>query len=212
MNLGEIVTRVQRQFGDESGAQITRSDIVNWANDGQLDIVRKTDSLQVHVETDAIKNDGSYDLPSTLIRIRRCTFNGKKLDRIELEALDQLHPDREVSDNNGGTPKYYYVWGSRLWVFPVPGSDGIGNLDVYYVKHPDPIISDQDIPEIPVHMHEDIVRYCLGRAKELDEEDAKAQEVMADYEARITLSRDEANSPENDSYPSVRDIDGGNWW
>jgi hypothetical protein len=207
MNLGNIKLAVQRQFGDESGAQITQSDITRWAHDAQVDIVRKTEVLQVHSETDVIKDDGSYDIPTDFIRIRRVTYNDKKLERIELEEVDALDKSRDKASSS--TPLYYYMWGRQLWLYPKPSSAGQSNLDIYYLKMPTELVADQDVPEIPVHMHEDIVRYCLARAKELNEDDAKAQEVMMDYENRLTLSNDEANNPENDSYPAIRDIEGG---
>lgn len=205
MNLGQIILSVQRQFGDESGAQIRRSDIKRWAHDAQIDIVRKTEVLQMHSETDVIKDDGSYDLPTDFIRLRRVTFDNIKLNRIELEELDDLAPDNQT--HGSSTPTIYYVWGQKLFLYPKPDKAGTGKLDVYYLKMPDELSADQDVPEIPTHMHEDIVRYCLGRAKELNEDDAASQQIMFDYDARLALSRDEANNPSNNSYPAVRDID-----
>lgn len=209
MKLSQIVTAVQRQFGDESGAQITRSDIIRWANDAQVDINRQTEVLQVHSETDAIKGDGSYDLPTDFVRIRRVTWDDVLLQRIELEELDKT--SRTIDKASSGSPDKYYVWGRRLWIYPRPSNTGSGNLDIFYVKMPDPLVNDDDEPEVPVHMHEDIIRYALARAKELDEEDGKAQEVMADYNARLSLSKDEAQNPENNSYPAVRDIEASYW-
>lgn len=207
MNLGEIINRVQRQFGDEAEAQITRADITNWANDAQLDIVRKTECLQFHFETDSIANDGSYTFPIPFVRLRRVTFNGIKLKRIELEELDKIAGDREAQPKVG-TPDRYYVWGNRLFLYPLPSKDGEGNLEIYCVKRPEALSGDQSIPEIPEHMHEDIVRYALARAKELDQEDDRSDMIMSEYEARVALSRDETQNPEIDSYPSVRNLDG----
>lgn len=139
MNLSQIINAVQRQFGDESGAQITRSDIIRWANHGQVDIVRKTEALQIHAETDTLKDDGSYDLPTGYVRVRRVTFDGRKLERVELEELDDLVPDRD-SNGESSTPVYYYMWGSRLFIYPAPARAGAGNLDVYYVKMPNELV------------------------------------------------------------------------
>jgi len=211
MNLGQIIISVQRQFGDESGAQITRSDIVRWSNDAQVDIVRKTECLQVHSETDVIKDDGSYDVPFDFIKLRRVTFDGKRLARVELEELDNLNSDQ--SNSNSSYPEMFYVWGRKIWLYPKPSKSGTGNLDVYYVKMPNELVSDQDVPEIPTHLHEDIIRFCLIRAKELNEDDEKAQALMFEYDGRMAMSRDEVTNPEIESYPAVRDLDSmwGGW-
>lgn len=213
MNLGEIIVRVQRQFGDESEAQITRADIIRWANDAQLDIIRKTEALQSHVETNSVKDDGSYTLPEDYIRLRRVTYDDKILSRTTLEEIDQINPTRD-SGYPVGTPTHFYTWADRLWLYPPPGKNGQGNLDIYYLRRPKTLENDSDTPELPVHLHEDIVRYCFARAKELDEEDEKAQEVMADYEMRLLQSRNDIQGDQLDSYPSIRVLPGddGVWY
>lgn len=211
MNLGEIKTSVKRLFGDESGAQITDADIVRWANDGQVDIVRKTECLQKKTEFNVTANDESYDLPADSIRLRRVELDGKALSRVELEELDNVVPDRNVTGTSSGSPVVYYVWGQTLWLYPKPETAGTSNLDLFYLKRPAALAVDADIPEIPVHMHEDIVRYCLARAKELDEEMEQARNIFMDYETRVMLSRDEAQNPENDTYPAVRILPGDDW-
>lgn len=204
MNLGEIITRVQRQFGDDSGAQITQADIIRWSNDAQVEIVRQTECLQIHAETDSIADDGSYDVPTDFIRLRRVTYEGIPLHRTNLEDLDGSTRGAIAE----GTPTKYYLWGEKLFLHPVPTSSGSGVLDIYYLKRPDTLVASNDVPEIPVHLHEDIVRYCLARAKELDEEDGKAQEVMSDFSLRMMQAREEQFSNEQDSYTAVRALPG----
>lgn len=207
MNLGDIKRRVKRQFGDEAGAQITDADITDWANDAQIDITRKTECLQEHVETDSVAADASYDVPTDFLRLRLVEYNGKKLDRVELEERNQLNK-YATNSSPTGEPQIYYVWGRKIWLYPAPESSGTGVLDIFYVKHPAEMSGDSDIPEIPTQYHEDIVRYCLARAKELDEEDEKAESTMQDYEYRVLLSKDEEQNPESDSYPAVRALPG----
>lgn len=210
MNLLDIKTRVKRLFGDESGAQIIDADIIRWANDGQLDIVRRTECLQAHVETNSVAKDNSYALPPDAIRVRRVTYDGNVLSRVELEELDGVNKSREASDITG-TPTQYYIWGRQLWLYPTPSNSGTGNLDIYYLKAPATLGGDADVPDIPGHMHEDIVRYCLARAKELDEEFNQAEQIWNDYQMRTMLSFDEQHNPNADSYPAVRALPGDEW-
>lgn len=204
MNLEEIQTRVKRQFGDDSGSQITDADITRWANDAQVEIVRLTECLQIHAETNSVADDGSYDVPTDFIRLRRVSYDGEPLLRTNLEELEGLG----LSLSSTGAPTRYYLWGRKIFLHPAPSSAGSGNVDIYYLKRPDVLENISDVPEIPVHLHEDIVRYCLARAKELDEEDAKAQEVMSDFSLRMMQAREEEFSNEQDSYAAVRALPG----
>lgn len=206
MNLAEIKTSVKRQFGDESGAQITEADITRWANDAIRDIVRKVEITNQHRETAAVAEDGSYELPDNFMYIARVTFDNRLINERKLQDLDL--DSRAVDTAGSGTPESYYIWNNTLYLYPAPSRGGSGNLDIWYVSQPAALTSDTDVPEIPTYMHEDIVRYCLARAKELDEDWAASQIFDADYEARVMQARYEKSAQPTDSYPSVRTLPG----
>lgn len=210
MNLLGIVTRTQRQFGDDSGVQIYKTDIINWANDGQIDIVRRTECLQDHKETSSVAQDGSYSLPSDFLFMRKVTYDKLPLRPTTLELADQMWPEREVAISVG-TPQYYYIWGNILYLYPAPAQSGSGNLDIWYVRTPATMTGDFDIPEIPVAYHEAIVRYCLSRAKELDDSFSEASAIMKDYEQSIVEDKYEAQQQQADTYPAVRLLPGDDW-
>lgn len=206
MNLTEIITRVQRSFGDESGAQITTADIIRWANDAQVDIVRKTGLTNQHRETDVVLDDGSYALPDNFMQMIRVTLNGKVLPNRSLHDLDLT--SSEIDTAASGTPHAYYIWDNVIYLYPKPSAASVGGLDIWYVSRPATLEDVSDIPEVPIHMHEDIVRYCLARAKELDDDLEGAQVIMGDYETRLGQAVYESTSQPNDSYPAVRALPG----
>lgn len=209
MNLGDIITRVQRQFGDESGAQITTADITRWTNDAMMDIVRKTECLEGHKETNAILNDGTYTLPPDLMFLKRVTLDSRVLRRTRIQELDQIASDTDVAGS--GTSDRYYLWGSVLTLWPNPSAAGTANLDIFYIKTPIAVVGTNDTPEIPIQMHEDIVRYCLTRAKELDDDQQGAAAIGAEYDSRLAQAMFEQKSQPVDSYPSVRLLSGDDW-
>jgi hypothetical protein len=207
MNLGDIITRVQRQFGDESEVQITKDDIKRWVNDGQVDITRRTECLQAHSESSAVALDGTYKLPTDFLLMKRVTYDSKPVWPITPELADKFYPNRDLGESTG-IPNKYWVWAGVLHLYPPPAVAGTANLDIWYVRTPATLANDGDVPEIPYHMHEDIVRYAFARAKELDEDDAKAASVMSEYEARLIQGRYETNNPQGDSYAAVRLLPG----
>lgn len=212
MNLGEIKTSVKRQFGDESGAQISESDIVRWANDALRDIVRKVEITNQHRETAVIAGDAGYELPDSFMYIARVTLDNRLLPERKLRDLDL--ESRAVDETGSGTPESYYIWSNTLYLYPAPSTGGSSNLDIWYVSAPTALLVDEDVPEIPAYMHEDIVRYCLARAKELDEDWQAAALLNNDYESRVMQARYEQSAQPVDSYPSIRTLpgdDGGSY-
>lgn len=207
MNVAEITKRIQKQFGDESGAEITPEDILSYINDGQVDIARHTGCLQDAVETDAIAGQRAYALPPNFLGIRRLTYNGKKVSQIALEDLDEIASNRDVN-NPTGEPSHFYIWANEINFYPIPDVSAVGNIDIFYTKLPEPLLGDLDVPEIPVSFHEDLVRYGLSRAKELDEETQDSQLIWGEYKDRVNFSKSEHEVPDNSSYPSVRLVAG----
>lgn len=206
MNVEDIKTRVFRQFGDESGAQIDESDIIRWVNDAQIDIVRRTEILQKEgTIIPVLTGTDEYDPPVDFMFPRRATLDGVLLQRTTVEEMDMYQGNREA-DGMSGLPDRYYIRGLKFVLYPVPESDG--DLVVLYVRQPTAVTAVGDVPEIPLYMHEDIVRYCLQRAKELNEDFDQADRIGADYEQRTNKAREESQSPHGDSYPAVRLLPG----
>lgn len=202
MNLGEIKTRVKRQFGDESGAQITDADIVRWVNDAQVDIVRRTEILQDHRETNVVSSDGSYELPSDFMFMVRATFDNHLLKQTRMQDIDfQTHSQ---DTTQAGTPTAVYVWNRTIYLYPKPSVSGSANFDIWFVRAPVAVVVDGDVPEIPAYMHEDIIRFCLARARELDADLDGAERALSDYESRMNQARHELTTQPVDSYPAVR--------
>jgi len=206
MNLLEIKTAVKRQFGDESGAQITEADITRWANDAIRDIVRKVEITNQHRETAVIAGDAGYELPDSFMYIARVTLDNRLLPERKLRDLDL--ESRAVDETGSGTPESYYIWNRTIYLYPTPAVGGSANLDIWYVSSPAALVADEDVPEIPAFMHEDIVRYCLARAKELDEDWQAASLMNSDYEARVMQARYEQSAQPTDTYPSIRTLPG----
>lgn len=204
MNFADIKIRVQKIFGDESGAQIDSADILRWANDAQIEIAKNTEGLDGPYTTPTLDGVAAYALPVDFLLVRRVTFDGYHLERKTAEQLDLVNPNRDVSTSTG-KPVYYYTRSRSIYLYPVPGP--VGTLKLTYVKRPADLVDDTSIPNLPVEMHEDIVRYCLMRAKELDSDWEAARYLSNDLSARLGESRHLVQNQNADSYPVVREVD-----
>lgn len=211
MNLQDIISRVQTLFGDTTGAQITTAEITAWANDAQLDIARHTEALQSVHTIDTVKDQHEYDYPSAVISVKRLEFKGKKLEKTSLEELDTSAQNRHSADVASGIPLYWYTWGSKFYLHPNPDKSETGALSLYSVRRPTSLLNYSDVSELPVEYHEDIVRYCLIRAKEKDEEFFQAKDLQQDYMMRMAQSKYDEQNRQSDAYPSIRTLPGDDY-
>ncbi len=207
MNVAEILLRVKKTFGDEAGIEIDDPLIINWINDGMVDIARRTGCLQGEAQISSVLGQKTYDLPADYLSTKRVTFDGRKLEPIAVEDLDELDSDRDTV-NQQGEPSNYYIWARKFNFYPIPNAEGVSNIVAMYTRMPNLVAISTDVPQIPIAFHEDIVRFVLARAKELDEETTDAQVIWRDYQDRVDFSKSEDQVKDISSYPAVRLVAG----
>lgn len=215
MQVTDIIKRVQRIFGDEDEVQISVQDILSWASDGQMEIARQTECLTKDVifDFDPVQYSG-FLIPADYILEKRVSWTGsdkseKALGKTTLDVLDSGRMDPKGTSAN---PYCYYLWAGKINLYPVPSSAVAQSVRLWYICAPEPLVQISDQLQIPLHMHEDVVRYALMRARELNEDTEQANAIGADLTNRMVQSRSEAFNPYKDQYPVIRDDWGDSWW
>ena len=117
MKLSDIITRVQRQFGDDVQAQITKEDIVRWVNDACLEIANSNGTNQGarKGQTPVIAGKSEYDLPSDIILLRFIRCNGSKLQGTTFDQITELST---YDEGAVGAPSMYWVYENKLYIQP----------------------------------------------------------------------------------------------
>lgn len=203
MLVSDIQTRVKNIFGDTAQAQITDAMILDWINDGQVDICRKSECLEAPYSVSIVVGTDQYAYPTDFIKEQRVLVNGLKLTRLTLQSIDMLFPDR-VSTPVSGNALYYYHWQRKLNLYPIPGTAITNGLVMWYVRYATVLTASGQTPEIPSIFHEDLVRFCLWKAFEQDQDWGGASQFKADYESRILNTIYDSQVEDSEEYPSVR--------
>lgn len=207
ITVDDIFIRVKRTFGDEAGAQIENADILRWANDGQLDIARKTQCI---VKTEIYNTtNGVYEvnIPPAFLFFLRATCDGRLLSPISYQELDARYPNRAETYPTG-VPEYITFIGNTMYLYPAPVASGVGNLLVIYAARPAILVNTADNLEIPDRFYETLIRFCLMRAKELDGDWEAARIFQKSYEEELQGINTELENSNDSSYPVIRETEG----
>lgn len=204
MKLSDIITRVQRQFGDDLQAQITKEDIVRWVNDACLEIATNNYTNQgiFKGHTPVVVGQPEYNLPADLLTLRSVRANGIKLTHTTYDQLTELP---EFSETATGAPTCYWVYDNMIYLWPTP-YEALGTVDVYYTKSPDllTILMLDKEPDVPKQYHPRIVEYCIAQAAELDDNLGHYQLKMGQFKDNLTNLKQNGEQPEGDDYyPSI---------
>lgn len=209
MLVSDILRRVQNIFGDTSGVQVTLPNVIDWINDGQTDICRKAECLEGIQTINVANGTESYPYAADFIKDQKVMAQGVKLTRMTMQAIDVLYPDRAFMANTGN-PLYYYHRNRAITLYPIPNYNLTGGLIVWYIRDAVDVTAVGNTPEVPLIFHEDLVRYCVIRAFELDQEWAAAQQAKQDYDMRLLNTIYDTHSNDSEAYPSVQLI-AGDW-
>jgi len=202
VNLGDVVRQVQRIFGDTYEVQIQVSDIKDWANEAMTIIVRQAETNQNTQKFDYGPTSTGVALPTQFIGEKRVTFNGIPLDKTTIGELDNLGSPPET---NSGTPTHFYIWGNTLYLWPLPPTLVTQGLQLWYIEAP-ARLDDLNIPlPIPLVFHPDVVRMCLVRARELNEDYEQARVLQAEVDQNLGKIRYDQEARPRETFPVVRD-------
>lgn len=207
MKLKDIIVRVQRQFGDEVQAQITKEDIVRWVNDAMLEIVTNNHTNEGVLKgvTAVVAGESQYDLPADLYLLRGVRVNGRAVAATTYEQLVATEAISDTANLPTGQAEYFFLYDEKLNIFPVP-NDSLGTVDIMYVKTPDIITSAmlELEPDVPKQYHLRIVEYCIAQAAELDDNLGQYQLKMGQFEKNLQSLRQNGEQPSRDDfYPFI---------
>lgn len=203
MIVSEIVTRVQRQFGDEASIQITEADVIRWINDAQRDIALNNGLLQTRATANIVAGDATYTLPPDILTIHSVRFNGLRLRAVSIQEAETQIDNLAES----GTPVMFWLWSVKnLQVYPVPTAPITDGLHIIYSRQPVAVTLAADTPELPTQYHNRIVEYCLQQAYELDENWQAASQKQQQFTDGVTRLKADEEWGARDFYPSITSL------
>ena len=206
MLVSDVVLRVSRAIGDDDKLIITEADMIRWANDAQIEIVRRTECLQaVDVSNTTTVGDGTYALPADFMMMKRVTHNNGLLKPIDIAMADEIMQGNATSQTYSALSGHYYIYNGFLYMDP---NAPAAVLAMYYIKYPTALTAVGDTLTVPVHMQEDVVKYMLALARERLDQDDASQRMRNQFEQRLAESRHIQSDQTVDSYPAVRLVSG----
>jgi hypothetical protein len=200
--VAEVMTAVKRQFGDESGVQVEDSDIVRWINDAQEVIISKTRALKAKSSVTATAGQASYTFPSEKIyQIESIHFDGVRIPNMPFAEAEEQIFGADPQQVALGKPALWYEWAGTFTFWPAPAETK--TIDLYYTKQPARVTTSADILSVSDKYYQDVVRYVLQQAYEMDEDLGSAQAKSQQFEASINEFYEEDRTAQNMTYSTI---------
>lgn len=206
----DIITRVQRQFGDESAVQVTDADVLRWINDGQRETVNSNETLlEKTATTSTVANQQAYNLPTDLLIFQGLFYKDsgmnsyQKLKGYTFRQFNELVDQWDGTDYPAGVPTIFTLYAGQFILFPIPSQSLTNSLKIYYNRKPTDVTLTSSPIDLPDQYFEVLVKYCLSQAYEMDEDwqaaTSKGEEIASD----LRLLRGREDWKDEEFYPVI---------
>lgn len=180
-NVDDVLNHVKRQFGDESGVQITNEDICRWINAGQDEIFRRSEPVKAVTNADIVAGQADYTLPTSVLRIQTIYVNGFPLEQRSNQEVEEYIRQEDPTSTSTGTPAVWSEWAGTITLYPKPDTSAVGGLSLRYIKNPTSVAIGSDPLSIPDAFYNRLVEYVMQQAYELDENFSAADTKAAQF-------------------------------
>jgi hypothetical protein len=204
--VSDVSSYVKRQFGDESGVQITDDDIIRWINAGQMEIFRRNEPIKAVSTVDLTAGVDTYTFPSfffSILKIQSMLVNNTPVEyRSYQEAEEYVLANDPNKVQTADTPLIWYEWGGEFTFWPVPAQSVTNGIKLRYIPQPATVTVQTDLLSVPDTYFNRLVEWVLSQAYELDEDwgaaSAKAEQFGTNLDSQVTH-----DSVETDTYPRI---------
>lgn len=198
----DLADYVKRQFGDESGVQLTDSDILRWINDGQREIATKNKILTARATTPLIDGQTTYDFDlQRIIDIDSIQVNSVPVRYMQFPDVEQYISGEDPQRTHEGPPQVWYSYANQITFWPKPIGDGL--ITIYFVKEPDPVTAQSDTLTIPDRYYTSLLHYVLAQAYEMDEDWQASSNKLNQFSGSLNEMADQESSVNSMEYPTI---------
>lgn len=181
----QIIVNARAYLNDASSAFWNDTEMLQWLNDGLVDLVSRSHCLEETEDIDLIANQVEYAITSTYIVVKAVRY----IDTNDIErGLTTGNPSEVGRIENVDVPVHWYEWGGKIGVYPVLSSVSDEKVTLYIVTRPIAIVSGTAVPT-PAIYDKALTLYVVAQAWAKDRQMSKYAQAIARYHAELDRYR-----------------------
>ncbi len=200
----DVIDYVVRIFGDESGVQLSQTDIIRWINEAQREINRQNAVLQQVATTTLNADQSEYNLSSVsppIYEINSLLINGRRIGNISVAQAEESISLNDPENYETGAPQFWYEWANQISFWPVPNKSG--TIKIRYTAVPTDVVSGADTLSLTDEYFMDIINYVLKMAYEMDENPEMMQMKAGEFSQSLAERGEQNRNAQHMTYPTM---------
>ena len=203
MTPSEVELTARRTYNAVNDTFWSQQEIFDYIYAACLEISEEGYVIERRYSSTTVSGTQEYDFPTNAIAIKRITWSGRKLTKIDMIEDDALTGLNQATTDTGN-PEYYWIWDRTISLRPIPGSAATLRLWTYNVQGS--ITSASTTLEIPTQHHMRLVNYVLHRMAAKDS-NYKASDYYLNIwrEDKLQIKRSMRKLQRADKFTTVKD-------
>jgi hypothetical protein len=203
MTPSEIELMCRRKYNSVNDSFWSEQEIFDLIYAAELELCDEGYVAERVYSTSTVIGTQEYDYPDYALAIKRVTWDGKKLTRIDM-IEDDLVTGLNQTTTDTGNPEFYWIWNNVISLRPVPSS--VATLKIWTYNQPSTISSGSQTLEVPTQYHARICNFVLSQMAAKDSNYNAATYYLNIWNAdKIKIKQSMRKSKRTDKFTSVKD-------
>lgn len=166
MTPAEIETTARGYYNATGDTFHSTADILSSIYHAEIELVQAGIVIENSYTTTTVASQQEYAFPTNAESIKRITYDGQKLQPIDMREDDSLTLSTSTTTSTG-TPQFYFVWDDVIYLRPIPAA--AATLKIFSFDKPQ-VVTALSTLSVPVIFHMHIVDFVLAQmyAKDKD--------------------------------------------
>lgn len=191
MLASEVITDIRQELLEPVAGFWTDGNLLTWVNRAEQDYVGRVRGLEATASASTVAGVPSYELPANWLSAVAVFYNDRRdgtdhwypLEMTDLQRMSRENPNfLSGATTNRNKPQYATVWDRRLYLDPVPDTDGDGNLRMFFKAKPVSLTSTSQSINIDDSLAGAIRAFVLWKAWSQEKEFELAEQQHQLYE------------------------------
>lgn len=162
----DVYTLIRRQCDETDTTFWGESEVYGLMSVGEGIIAQKIGLIESTYTVTTVTGTRGYTAPAgTIIR---ATYDEVKLKQIDINEIDDAEGETYGGVTTQGTPEYYYLWGTSMYLSPIPNDAKA--VKSYYYGYPAAVTTASTTWSIPNDYGQYVADYALWRMMLKDQE------------------------------------------
>jgi hypothetical protein len=200
----QLELSARRRYNAVNDSFWSQAEMLDLIFQAEMELAVECLCIQNKYTTTTVASQQAYAWPTRAISIKRVTYDGSKIDPIDMREDDAISLSNTTSIATG-TPQFYFSWERSVYLQPVPSE--AKTLNIWTYDYPETVVITSPL-SVPAEYQPGMVYYMLAEMATKDGNFALADRYRTMWQQEKSKAlKLEAKRKRGDGPARIKDIE-----